>query len=252
MWSAASGTAIGGRHVARSQPNEDAHVSYTPVRAGELAFVAVADGHGSAACPFSSVGSALAVDVVKRGLRGRTSLPEPEPFMRWVVENWRAEVASDLKDREVPDGAESGPLLYGTTLLVAAAKDSQMFVARIGDGEFVHRSGESVKVLLAESELASTESESLCMADAEERICSIAFDIKPNESSMLLAATDGFGGAFADKDWHASVTGEMLLFIASNNASELSEVVGEWCEEPAQVGGDDASIGILEWSNDES
>ena len=190
-----AGSVRGARHVRRGEGNEDAVLAVTTEHS---ATVAVADGHGSIHCPRADRGSAFAVESAIATLRVSPPLAL-EDVAPSIVAGWRAAVDEDLELD--PPTEPPRRELYGTTLLAAHAAGQVVRLVQVGDGDVAVASGNVVeRPVIAADTGSALVTESLCQDDAAERVQVVDVDV--DATSLVLLASDGFGGAFVESAWH--------------------------------------------------
>lgn len=247
-WRAFANGVTGASHVRRGRGREDAHLAHT----SSLSFVALSDGHGSARCTRASRGAQLAVDASAAVLGAAVDVPVMREAVEAIVDGWRRRCMEDLlrmpltdEEREIVsnDHAIGSLLLYGATLLVAVVGDSRVAVCKLGDGDILRLVAGGTIEVLAGAEGVLTETDSLCLPDAVDRTMLKSWDA--GDTRLVLVATDGFGSAFESSAWHAEVVRDVMEHIDEHGLADLEHTLGRWCEGPAEVGGDDVSIGLL-------
>lgn len=256
-WCAFAGGETGSAHTRKDQPREDSFAAGV----GTVTYIAVSDGHGSDRCSRAALGSRFAVETVAASLDRSARLPDdPAAWFAGIVRDWRERCMQHLL-AEPPTSAErdvlatidprmGAPLIYGATLLVLAASGDQVAVCKLGDGEVMARYPDGrVERLLTEIVGPGSETESLCMPDAADRAVTRVWSVPtPRMGSVPFVgvlASDGFGAAFVDPDWHDSVLDDITNHVVRNGLANMSATLDDWCREPAEVGGDDASLALL-------
>lgn len=252
-WVAAANLQRGERHVRRNEPCEDAAV------AGQkpLPYVAVSDGHGSERCTRSAFGAGFAVRCVSERLETMQESPDPEVLVRDLLLGWNRlcmahvlELPLRSEERQIVSEVDPamGPVfLYGATLLVAIALDDEVVTLRIGDGDvFLQDATGALQTSAEPAPSGSSETDSLCQVDAFERSAFHRFSIGSGDAlPLVVVATDGFGAPFVDPEWRAAVVADIAAHVAANGTETLETSIADWCVEPARVGGDDTSMGLL-------
>lgn len=255
-WAAFSASRRGGRHVRDDRPNQDAHRTLT----GEYgAVIAAADGHGHPSHPRSGIGALRAVETITALLEAL--LPElrdvtaAEALVRdevgpALVAGWRTGVeehaeAEPFAEQEAPRSPEETWLRYGTTVLAAAANDSVVVLAQIGDGDVVVVSdtGEVWQPLPEDELLDGVRTTSLCQPDPLESLRVVA--LPAGQVRLVYACTDGFGKPQLHDQWWRQVGIELTERTAEHGADWLAERLPGWLIEPAEVGGDDTTMAVL-------
>ncbi len=264
-WHALAGSVIGSNHVTNGRPNQDA-VAATGV--GPVAAAAVADGHGSRRCPRSATGARLAATLAVHALRdacaSTTGVEELERELRRaseiLVQEWRRAVLDDAAGHafdadEVEllgrsDGAldEAATVLaYGTTLVALCAGGARLGVLQIGDGDVfaVTEDGTSLRLLPDDPRNVANVTSSLAQIDPLRSVRLGVVDLREQPITVALACTDGFGGAFVDRDWWRQVGADLADRVRRFPPEEIDRRIPDWLAEPAEIGGDDASLALL-------
>jgi len=270
------GTSVtGATHLRDQRGNQDAIRWYPATGRATKMVVALSDGHGSATCFRSELGSRLAVDaaiVLGRKFlaassgcsaadledRARTQLTTA------VVDRWTAEVQQSIRQSpfleaeleivEQREGlsarrtVESEPLLaYGATLLWAIIAESGVVLLQLGDGDMlaVTTEGAPSRPLPLDARLFGNETTSLCMVDAwrEFRVTSQA--ISPAGPAVLLLATDGLGNAYPDEPAFLKVGADLLARVRSDGLQSVEMGLESWLQEASRHSGDDATAAVV-------
>jgi hypothetical protein len=250
-WHAVAGGAIGASHLRKGQEGEDSFLASTI----GIPFIAVSDGHGSDRCTRSRIGSAHAVEAVASRLSGQPSIPTIAGLVEEVIDEWRKKCADHLEHNPMShseseivamSGGIGWALLYGATLLFAAAHDGRVVGCRIGDGDIlIRRELGDLDFVPELDKFVDNETDSLCVPDAGATSNYCVWDVGSNGPCMVIVASDGFGSAFEDPNWHKLVADDIHAYVESNGVEGLPGVVPDWCSGPADVGGDDASLALL-------
>jgi hypothetical protein len=254
-WRAVSASRRGSAH-GDGVPNQDAvEVRRVAGTRGDVWVVAVADGHGGARYVRSDVGARTAVDVAVRAVAD--ALPDrddPAAVLREVVprivEEWRAQVAADARDRPLTDderarGSDGSATAYGATLLVAVVGGHGVAVAQIGDGDALVRShGFATRPVPGDDRLVAGETTSLCLDSA---VDDFRYAVVPDSAApdLVLLTTDGYGNSFAQADWWHGLVDDLATFVVRSGFDRVADELPGWLEESARVGGDDVSAVLL-------
>jgi hypothetical protein len=182
--------------------------------------------------------------------------------MAEVVERWDARVDEDLTTNPLHDDeaaltarvpSESRPHFpYATTLLCATATECTLDLLQVGDGDVLVTVGRDGMARRPFPPPTSPDAPTDCLAlrgvVGRCRFASYALSGSPIVAALL--ASDGFGKPFVDPDWHAAVASDLARNIMLHNAESFEQLVTAWPVAPADVGGDDTTLGILvnaEW-----
>ena len=126
----------------------------------DISILAVADGHGSSACPYSKTGSKIAVNVfcaiMQDLLNGFADNPEllltylnregeltvaQDIDTEWKRRVWKAHIDNKREKPLKEDGETDKAAVYkqyGTTLLGMLITSQYMFAFQLGDGDMVY------------------------------------------------------------------------------------------------------------------
>jgi len=264
MWRAVGRSVRGASHRRRGLPNQDA-VGWAELPNGEFA-LAVADGHGSAACFRSATGAGFAVAVALEmavEFRGRLDFTrhylddiESEVKQR-LVSRWRAEVARDLlanpfTDAEIAILESRQPrtpwTAYGSTLLVAIASERRLFLLQIGDGDILLVSPlpRVFRPWPRDPRFLGVETASLCTIDAESNIRVRVEPFSNEYPRLVILCTDGYPNSFRADSGFLKVGSDLLEIIDDSGLDQVDQDLEGWLEEASSLGsGDDVTLGLL-------
>jgi len=278
-WRIIGETVPGASHIRAGTPNQDS-ILYVRESSRSLPIVlCVADGHGSAKCFRSDLGSQFAVrkaaQIVGEFLderRGKFDLAEIESkgkdyLPKEFVKKWRKTVEYHLKNNpftedefkklEEKSGAgarklvEENPLLaYGTTSLTVAMEEDFVLYMQLGDGDILNVSGagEVTKPLPEDARLLANETTSLCLPKAENDFRFFVQKISASESpQMILLSTDGYLNSFSDEAGFFQAGTDILQMLRTENGfNDVNDNLKAWLEEATQMGsGDDCAVAII-------
>lgn len=276
----------GARHIRSGRPCEDAferRIAASP--AGEVAVLAIADGHGS--CRHAARGAALAVEIaVQQLLRFHEALlshlPENEPlstvdallhtpFSRQLVQAWVERVQAEPVQAEpvtaasastpaspertgTDSEAQSSERLtrprvedYGATLLCALLTSRFLAVLQLGDGNalWVQPDG-TVGALLAPDPLCmADETPSLCLPQAWLQLRRVVLP-PPPLGSLVLLSTDGYANSYADTPAFERVGSDYLALIQKHGFDKTVDQLPTFLSKVSEAGaGDDVTLGLL-------
>lgn len=254
-WEATHASEKGASHLRAGKENQDCGWSGT---CGDLVVVAVADGHGSARSERSDRGARFAVEVARDWLAavwqeaGTPGLSGPALRERFrakvdplLVEKWRQRVRADAK-RDLPDW-----VLYGTTLLVAAATSRGVLLAQLGDGDIltVDGAGRVSRPLPRDERLLANETTSLAGADParEMRLAWLGPEALP---ALIVVSSDGYSNSFCDEKAFDQVGTDLLTMIRNEGLKAVEANLPTWLREASAEGsGDDVTVGLLYCAN---
>ncbi len=258
-YSVVGATVRGATHVAKSRPNEDA---FELRQRDGLTVIAVADGHGSARCPRSDVGSAIAAraavdlmsDALTSDVKGHGDVAE---WLRShvgssVVDSWRRGVDAHLVAHPFTEqeleliGDQPDAYAYGSTILVAGCTDDVGFALQLGDGHVVLVNADgSGQLAFPEEPKMSTETFSLCTDDAEHFIRARVWPLDEHRPRIVALSTDGWGDAFEDDEWFDRVAHQLTDQAAMGGIERIDDQLEGWLARTATEFGDDATMALL-------
>jgi serine/threonine protein phosphatase PrpC len=254
----AGATVPGAAHLRAGKPNQDA-IRWLPADAeGERVVMAVADGHGSSACPRSGLGAAVAVEIATEVL---WRLPPPvtdqtlSDAVSTIVSRWTSQVLQHLAHHP-PTAAELGregdvenlsrpAVIYGATLLFAIVTQHSLALGQLGDGDVVvvDEGGRAGRPLPADARLIAHETTSLSDKDA---VGNVRTTILPTGSCRLvLLATDGYANSFTSDDAFLQVGTDVLSMADEEGIALIRSSLPDWLAETTREGaGDDIGVTI--------
>lgn len=226
-----------------------------------LAIAAVSDGHGSEKHFRSAAGSEMAARIAVRSItdfcerNGSLSAVfsgDPAEAARRVAANiicgWNDEIAAHLRfsplserERAISDkfGGLSPEIMYGATLILAAADGDGVFGLQIGDGSFVMGAGGAETLPMPEDErLVGNLTTSLCDCDA---INSFRSFWREGGFSHIVISSDGLINSFVSRDDFLSFCGR----TAALSQQELPALEKHLRERSRAGSRDDISAAVI-------
>ncbi len=226
----------------------------------KLAIAAVSDGHGSEKHFRSDAGSEMAARIAIRSVMDfcERNGSLAEIFSRSVCEaarriagniicGWNDEIAAHLSykplnERERGIAAKFGTVqpevMYGATLILAAADDSGVFGMQIGDGTFVLRAEDIVLPMPEDERLMGNLTTSMCDCDA---ISSFRSFWRQGDFSSVMLSSDGLINSFVSSE-------DLLHFAARTSGLTKKELpaLTEHLRERSRAGSrDDISVAVI-------
>ena len=233
---------------------------------GAAYVIAIADGHGSAACPFSDIGAGIAVEVAnevlesfhrgtKKTRKGKSSIKRiaAENLPRDIVRRWRDRIKEDWQRRNpttIGEIDDSGYLKYGTTLVCALITECHLFLLQLGDGDIllITERGDIEAPMPKDDRLLGNETWSLCSAGAQTqfRFRYLRMDEAGQNLALVLMSTDGYANSFATEDGFQQAGLDYLHLVKSVSQAVLRKKIPVWLDETSRGGsGDDMSLALL-------
>lgn len=248
--------------------NTECQDSYKKVEFDDGTFImAIADGHGSKACPFSKSGSSIAVNVFCKVLGDlhdcyTEKLESLLTFLNRegdtkvalaVDSEWKRRVLQSHKNnrREVPLTSEGLKdkqriyKLYGSTLVGIMVTPIFYFAFQLGDGDisFVDDNGFE-KVLQAEK-ILGTETYSLSKIGSWKDAISLSRRRKEDTKKpyVFIVTTDGFANSYENEDEFGKTCVEYFEMLKQHGADAVICNLRNWLMETSEKGcGDDITI----------
>jgi serine/threonine protein phosphatase PrpC len=248
----------GAAHLRSGKPNQDAIRWLPPDAEGERVVMAVADGHGSPACPRSGLGARFAVEIATEvlwPLHPLITLTLMADAITAIVSRWTARVLEHLA-RHPLTAAEIGyagevdqrgrpTLIYGATLLFAVVTLENLALGQLGDGDVVvvDQNGRAARPLPADDRLVANVTTSLSDDDAVGSVRTAI--LETDGSRLVLLATDGYANSFANDDAFLQVGTDVLEMVDAQGIELIRSSLRGWLAETTQEGaGDDIAVTI--------
>lgn len=233
----------------------------------EVTLIAVADGHGSEACPYSKTGSKIATNVFCHVLKGLVqSFSDNMDFLmiylnregevkvaqaidtEWKRRVWKAH--TDNKREKPTDDAGSQDKAtvyrqYGTTLLGMVITPTFIFAFQLGDGDIVYVNGVEVQPVIEGEKILGTETHSLCKMDSWKK--AITMIRKRDEADdvpyLYIMSTDGFSNSFRSQDDFNTTCKDYYALIKEHGFDAVTSNLKDWLNETSELGcGDDITV----------
>jgi hypothetical protein len=243
--------------------------------------VAVADGHGSAKCFRSEIGSGfaanLAVEVLWDFATGSHDLSNPSTLKRAAEDHlprvlarrWKQAVEEDLqrfpaseeelRGLEAKEGdtglkafRERNILAYGSTVVAVCVTESYLLFLQIGDGDIltVTTEGEVEMPMPIDDRLLADETTSFCSPRAEDEFRVGYRPLTEAERPVLvLISTDGYSKSFREPAGFMKVGPDILRLVRDDGLEAVNSQVEGWLAQVSERGsGDDITLAILSWA----
>lgn len=265
-WETYLASAIGADHVRAGMLNQDAIAATKfefPDAPGLLAF-AVADGHGHARHFRSDRGSKLGVKAAVSAARSwAQNLPASAPVSQAavsqlvadVVSTWRELVAADLARDPLSEAqlatvmpGDPAEIPYGATLLLGVLWPDAAVLAQIGDGDMllILPDGRHLTPIPTDNRLDGTQTTSLCQPDAVAAFRVALVNLARTQVFAVFAATDGYGNAQAEIDWHEGVAADLVRMGSEYGLEWIGGQLSSWAALCASShgSGDDSTVAL--------
>ena len=236
----------------------------------DYVIVTVADGHGSASCPYSKTGSEIAVNVfcsvmkdyyehyrtIDNGLDKLLTFLNREGDLKvaqTIDAEWKRRVYKQHKRlrRDVPLLENAQPdkqsiyKMYGSTLLGLLITKEFIYAFQLGDGDISFVNDKKIIPVLEPDKILGVETHSLSKEGSWKKAISKA--IKRNYDTdtpyMYMLTSDGMANSFVSNDEFYKSCKDYFSLIKENGQTEVSKNLKEWLTETSEQGcGDDISV----------
>ncbi|MBE6111686.1 MAG: protein phosphatase 2C domain-containing protein [Peptococcaceae bacterium] len=241
----------------------------------DISILAVADGHGSSACPYSKTGSKIAVNVfcaiMQDLLNGFADNPEllltylnregeltvaQDIDTEWKRRVWKAHIDNKREKPLKEDGETDKAAVYkqyGTTLLGMLITSQYMFAFQLGDGDMVYVDADGVQSIIEGDKILGIETHSLCKLDAwKKSISMIRMREKTKEAHLFMISTDGFSNSYRTQEEYFVSCKDYYSLIQQYGFDSVTENMKEWLKETSELGcGDDITLALVYFEPEE-
>lgn len=242
----------------------------------DTVILAVADGHGSDACPYSKTGSYVAVNVFCKILGDylETYAGRPEILLTFLKREGDTKVAQEIDaewkrrilkihvkcKREMIADAEGNKdkasiyKMYGSTLLGLVITKDFLFAFQLGDGDIVKVSEAGVQNIIEADKILGTETHSLSKAESWKK--AITFMKKQEENErlpvMYMLSSDGMANSFKNDDEFKKTCNDYFALLNEHGAKAVSDNLKTWLNETSELGCGDDITALFAYYNDRS
>ena len=218
---------------------------------------AVADGHGSKACPYSDEGAELAVRVAVELLCSILDSKEAQFTLASNKDDripkqleimWKEAVRAyhEEKGREVCADDLAFFTQYGTTLNVVAAAGNFVFCVKVGDGDVLMLSEDGASHVLEAEDRVGEDTESLCLDEAWKYVRTQILQVKTDRPLMFLVSTDGYSNSFTDKSGFLKAGEDFYRLCNEEGPGVIEDSLEDWLRASSDKGsGDDISLALV-------
>ena len=254
-WDAIGAVVTGANHLRSESECQDA--IYIHKDKSGYVVAAVADGHGSKACPYSAEGAEIAVRVSAELL---CSIQDSKEAQFTLAANkddripkqleimWKEAVRAHHATMGRVDEEDDLALftLYGTTLNVVAAASDFVFFIKVGDGDVLMISEDGASHVLEPEEKVGEDTESLCLDEAWKFVRTQIMQIKKDRTLMFLVSTDGYSNSFADKSGFLKAGEDFYRLYNEEGLGFIENSLEDWLRASSDKGsGDDISLSLV-------
>ena len=233
----------------------------------DVKLIAVADGHGSASCPYSKTGSQTASNVFcdimsEYAAKYKDNMGELfESFNRegetsriakQIIKAWEERILShhNMKKRDVPKREDGNPdvaaiwRLYGTTLLGMLITNGYIFSLQLGDGDITYVDKNGVSPVIEGDKILGVETHSISKPSSWKKVLTrvINLDINKEPPFMYILSTDGWINSHASEEEFHRTCMEYFNMIREQGPEVIESNLERWLSETSTMGcGDDIS-----------
>ena len=256
-WQAVGKVVTGANHIRANDECQDAICIHES--SPDFVIAAVADGHGSKACPHSREGADIAVraavkllsqvleqdlDKAMYNFMANKDVRIPKQLEMMWKEDVRAHHQASGRDEEADDTALF--TLYGTTLLAVAAAPGFAFFVKIGDGDILMMGEEGAAQLLEQEEKVGEDTESLCLDEAWKYVRTQLVQVENSQPLMFLVSTDGYSNSFTDRAGFMKAGEDFFNLWAEEGPKSIEGSLEDWLRRSSDAGsGDDISLALV-------
>lgn len=224
-----------------------------------ILFLAVADGHGSAACKYSDVGAKKAVESFIETMKLLCKVYEStEQFHAYLNKHKQDKIPQGICgawERKVKHyhalthkDEFFAPLLYGSTLLGLAIFDDFIFGVQLGDGDMlaVNLDGQTERIITPEK-ILGTETASLSSPDSWQKmlITTHHYSSVDDLPALYMLSTDGLANSYISDDAFLTSGRDYVDLITENGIGIVRENLAGWLNETTRDGcGDDITLAL--------
>jgi serine/threonine protein phosphatase PrpC len=235
----------------------------------DFLLVAVADGHGSASCPFSKDGSARAVkafcetmkkhcqeyertDEAKENFRSYLNREGATTIAKSIDQLWKAQIEKLHKDKKrdepLTDAGEIDKAQiwrqYGTTLLGIVLAPTFYFAFQLGDGDALLLQKNKATFAIESDKLLGIETHSLSHPEAwQKALATVGSLPSADEAYAFMLSTDGFANSYGSEKAFLKTCKDYYTTILKHGAEAVNDNLEAWLAETSENGsGDDITV----------
>ena len=226
--------------------------------------LAVADGHGSEACPYSKAGSHAAVNVFCKILGDYldTYAGQPEMLFTFLKREGDTKIAREIdaewkrrilrlhtkQKRDIPVNAENDPdkdavyRMYGSTLLGLVLTEEFLFAFQLGDGDIIKVSETGIYHIIEADKILGTETHSLSKAQSWKKAVTFIQKQKEDEQLpvMYMLSSDGLANSYKNDEEFEKTCRDYYALLKEHGVKAVSDNLKTWLQETSELGcGDD-------------
>lgn len=234
------------------------------VKESGAVILAVADGHGSEACPYSKTGSFAAVNVFCKimGAYLDTYAGQSEMLFTFLKREGDTKIAQEIDaewkrrilrlharcKREMPldenqnKDREAVYKLYGSTLLGLVITEEFLFAFQLGDGDIVKVSENGVYSIIEADKILGTETHSLSKTEAWKKAITWIRRREEKEQVpvMYMLSSDGLSNSYKNEEEFRKTCADYYALLKEHGVKAVSNQLKTWLQETSEMGsGDD-------------
>lgn len=213
---------------------------------GNIAIMAVSDGHGGEKYHNSSTGAALACEITVESIKEFCRLRPSRVFdsdirhlIKCIVAAWREKVLAMDEAADVES--------YGCTLIAYAQTPRYSFAIQLGDGSLtlLNSKGEWVQPMPGDDRCFLNETTSMCDIAAAEEFRWATIDSENTPFAVMLS-TDGIENTFCDETLLYNFYEHIIFSIAEDGVEKVIDQLPEVLSHYSEIGSkDDMTISLL-------
>ena len=226
--------------------------------------LAVADGHGSEACPYSKTGADIAVNVFCKIMDDYldTYAKQSDMLMTFLKREGDTKVAQEIdtewkrrvlkahsgNKREITldeDGNKDRNAvyrMYGSTLIGLVITKEFLFAFQLGDGDIMSVSAQGVQNVINADKILGTETHSLSKAESWKKAitCIKKQDENRKLPWMVMLSSDGMANSYKNEDEFRKTCSDYYTLLQEHGPKAVADSLKGWLRETSELGcGDD-------------
>ncbi|MDE6212613.1 MAG: protein phosphatase 2C domain-containing protein [Lachnospiraceae bacterium] len=230
----------------------------------DTVILAVADGHGSDACPYSKAGSHTAVNVFCKILGDYldTYAGQPEMLFTFLKREGDTKIAREIdaewkrrilrihtkQKRDIPKDTENNSdkdavyRMYGSTLLGLVLTEEFLFAFQLGDGDIIKVSETGIYHIIEGDKILGTETHSLSKAESWKKAVTFIKKQKDDEllPVMYMLSSDGLANSYKNDEEFQKTCRDYYTLLNEHGVKAVSDNLKTWLQETSELGcGDD-------------
>lgn len=238
--------------------------------------LAVADGHGSKDCPYSSTGSRTAVNVfchimenlyvsykdMPDQLASYLNREGDTQVSKSIDTEWKKRIVERHREnkrpiRKTPDGEDDLASIYkqyGTTLLGLLITRNYVFAYQLGDGDICYVNSDGLELVVEPEKILGVETHSLSRENSWQKAITAVrrITVRDNLPAMFSLSSDGYANSYkSEAEFHATIK-DYLTMLGEHGSKAISDNLPGWLAETSEMGcGDDITM-LIAYFTDET